>query len=266
MWVVVVAACGHEGGHNVAKKQKTLEELKPLWSAKVQAKLDKVIAAAKAAGDGELGAPADPALALDLEWDDEKAHPNAFAVQLDELQSATELAPTPVPFDPAKEIEKAMAEGRTPDLVPRMRHPRFTFQSDGHSHVFKAKWLLGVPNANGQYPEYVLDQFVNAKYMLVVTPSEVAWPGAPSGVDFESGRVKLRATLIDIDTAKPLGGFETTATSSDKVRLSADTHDQAMQDTLDRDFIAESSVAVVKGVAARWPGAKTPLTWSSRGY
>jgi hypothetical protein len=266
MGLVVIAACGREGGHNAAPKQKSLEEIKAAWGAKVQAKLDKVIAAAKAASGGELGAPGDAQLALDFQWSDPTSHPNAFAVQLDDVQSATELPKPPPAFDPAAEIEKAAAEGRTPNLMPPMRHPLSAFQSNGNNHVYKAKWLLGVPGTAGQYPEYVFDQFVGAKYMLVVTPTELTWPAAPNGSSFQSGRAKLRAVLIDIDSAKPLGGFETSADSSDKVKITSDTHDQAMQDMIDKDLLAESSDAIVKGVEARWPGAKTPLNWSGRSY
>ena len=43
----------------VAKKPKTVEELKAEWGTKVQARLEKVVAAAKAANGSELGAPGD---------------------------------------------------------------------------------------------------------------------------------------------------------------------------------------------------------------
>jgi len=267
IWTIaVVAACGRSGGHNVVKKDKTLEELKPVWGAKVQAKLDKVIAAAKAATSAELGAPGDAQLALDFEWDEEKDHPNVFAVQIEDMQSATELRPTPPPQPSlADEAWKAAEEGK-PIVIkpPEPSHPRFTFQDDGHSHVFKAKALLGVPNTGGQYPEYVYDQFVNAKYMLVVMPGEVVWPSA-EGATFQTGGAKLRAILVEIDTAKPLGGFETTAQNSDKVLVNDLTGPaERIQAKLDKDFLAESGTAVVKGVEQRWPGTKTPLDWGVR--
>jgi hypothetical protein len=266
MCIALVAACGRDGKGPVEKKQKTVEELKAAWGTKVQARLEKVVAAAKAASGAELGAPGDAQLALDFEWDDEKAHPNAFAVQLDDVLSATEPRPAPVKPDPAAEIEKAMAEGRTPvfDLGPT--HPPFAFKGAGYFHVQKAKGLLGIPTAFAS-PEYVYDQFVNAKYVLVISPSDVTWPKA-TGMDFETGSARLRAVLIEIDTAKPLGGFEATAHNSSEVRVpeaptgvNADLqkYDDSVQRKLDTDFLNELGKPVAKGIETRWPGTKRPL-------
>src|ERR1041385_1663469 len=94
MCMVVLAGCGHHDAQPKAKP-KTADELKKDWGAKVQAKLDKVVAAAKAAEGADLGAPGDGKLALDFAYDDDKDHPNAIAVQSDDVLSAT--APRPAP-------------------------------------------------------------------------------------------------------------------------------------------------------------------------
>lgn len=254
--IVLVAACGGSN-EKPAAKEKTPEELKAAWGPKVKARLDKVIAAAKAASGGELGTPGDAKLALDFDWDDAKAHPNAIAVQLDDVQSATELRAVPKVPGP-DDAWKDFADGKAVVITPESeQHARFTFQADGKSHVFKAKALLGVPNASGQYPEYVYDQFVNAKYLLVVTPGDVQWAVA-SGSTFQSGTAPMRAMLVEIDTAKPLGGFETTAHNSDKVTVNETKSGLNPKDKLDKDLRGASGKAILEGITQRWPGAKTP--------
>jgi hypothetical protein len=103
--------------------------------------------------------------------------------------------------------------------------------------------------------------------MLVVSPRDVKWPTV-GGMSFESGTAKLRAVLIEIDTAKPLGGFEVMASNSDKVRVpspptgvNADLqkYSESVQRDLDDDFLNELGTAVVTGLEARWPGTKTPI-------
>src|SRR4051794_39017398 len=93
MSIVLLAACGHSSGDPSAVKDKPPAEVKQAWSSKVQARLEKLAAAAKAAAGGELGAPGDVKLALDFDDDDATKHPNAIAVQLDDVQSATEGRP-----------------------------------------------------------------------------------------------------------------------------------------------------------------------------
>jgi len=269
MVIALVTACGRGGENAPAKKEKSVEELKAEWGTKVQARLEKVVAAAKAASGAELGAPGDAQLALDFEWNDPKAHPNAFAVPLEDVLSATEPRPEPPKYDPAKEIEKAMAEGRDPVLTPPTNHPPFTLVHGGFHHVERAKGLLGIPSASAS-PEYVYNAFVTAKYVLVVTTLGMAWPEA-AGKDFTSGTAKLRAVLIDIETGKPLGGFEATSHNSDKVRVpSAPTgvnadlqrYFDSVQRTLDNDFLDEVGGAVAKGIETRWPGSKVPIDLS----
>lgn len=276
-WVLValVAACGRDGGQN-AVKEKTRAELTAAWGTKVKDRLDKVVAAAKAASAADLGAPGDAQLALDFVHREGK-HPNAFAVQFDDVQSATEpRPPPPPPYNAAAEIESAMAEGRDPVFKrPRPPHPLFTFQADHDSHVSVAKDLLGViaagsgsaDTANLRYgDEEMLEQFVNAKYVLVVTPTDVQWPELPSDDEFVPGKATLRAMLIEIDTAKPLGGFETTAQSSDKVRVLETADYDAVARKVDGDFLAEASTAVAKGIETRWPGAKAPASFGHTSY
>ncbi len=256
--LVLVAACGNE--KPAAPKQKTLEDLKPVWGNKVKAKLDKVIAAASAASAADLGAPGDAPLTLDFDWDDAKAHPNAIAAQIDDVQSATELRAVPEP-QTADEAWNAAAEGKPIEIKPPSeQHGRFTFQDDGKNHVFKAKALLGVPNTGGQYPEYIYDQFVNAKYVLVVMPGDLQWAVA-EGSTFQSGSAPMRAILVEIDTAKPLGGFETTAQSSDKVKVTETKSGTNTRDKLDKDLQGAAGKAIVDGIQQRWPGAKTPYDW-----
>lgn len=266
MVIALVAACGRGGEKAAPKKEPSVEELKATWGTKVQARLEKVVAAAKAADGAELGAPGDAQLALDFEWNDPKAHPNVFAVQLDDVLSATEPRPAPVKNDPAKEIEKAMAEGRDPVFKFEPSHPAFSLNHAGYDHVAKAKGLLGIPTAFPS-PEYVYDQFVNAKYVLVISASDVKWPNA-GGNSFETGIAQLRGVLIEIDTAKPLGGFDVKAESSDKVRIpkpptgvNADLqkYQESVQTKLDNDFLNELGGSVAKGIETRWPGTKTPL-------
>ena len=256
--IAIVAACG--SNEKAAPKKKTVEELRSVWGAKVKKKLDKVVAAAKGASGGELGTPGDAQVALDFEWDDEKAHPNAFAVQIDDVQSATEprvVVKAPGPED----AWQLAADGKPVVITPEAdQHSRFTFQDDGASHVVKAKALLGVGGGGGEYPEYVYEQFVDAKYMLVVTPGEVQWAVA-AGETFQTGSAPMRAVLIEIDTAKPLGGFEVTAHSSEKVMVAETKTGTNAKDKLDRDLKGASGKAIVDGIKQRWPGAKTPYGW-----
>jgi hypothetical protein len=255
--IVLVAACG---GNNEQAKKKTPEELKSAWGAKVKAKLDKVVAAAKVASGGDLGTPGDAKLALDFEWEDATAHPNAIAVQIDDVQSATE--PRAVQKDPNADAWKNAEEGK-PIVVTldSEKHARFTFQTDYKSHVFKAKALLSVPKAGDEYPEYVYDQFVNAKYLLVVTPGDVQWAVA-EGSTFQPGAAPMRAVLVDIETAKPLGGFEATAHNSKEIKVTETKSGMNTKDKLDDDLRGASGKAIVEGINQRWPGSKTPiLSW-----
>lgn len=275
-WVclALVAACGRDGGGQSTAKEKSVDELKAVWGTKVQGRLEKVVAAAKAANGAELGAPGDAQLALDFEWNDAKAHPNVFAVQADDLLSATEARPVPVKKDAAAaaaaEIVKAAEEGRDPvvnvEAIMEPSHPAFALTSGGYGHVEKAKGLLGIPTAFAS-KEYVYDQFVNAKYVLVISPTDVQWPKV-GGSTFESGMAKLRGVLIEIDTAKPLGGFEVIAHNSEKVRVppaptgvNADyqKYIESVQRNVDNDFLGELGTAVVTGIETRWPGSKTPV-------
>jgi len=243
IWIAALAACGNSGQGN-AVKSKTAEEIKKEWGPKAQKKLDKIVKAATAA-TGVLGTPGDSQLALDFVWSDEKDHPNAIAVQVDDVQSAT--APRP---EPPSELE---------GLPPL--HPRFRFQDDGHNHVLNAKELLGIEKGSPTTSEHVFRQIDDAKYLLVVTPNPVHWPNV-AGNTFEPGTVPLRAILVEIETAKPLGGFETTARSSDEVLVNEKY--QKRDEKVVKDFFNQAGRAVVKGIEQRWPGAKTPLDWGFR--
>jgi hypothetical protein len=256
MYAFLIAACSK--GDAPKPPVKTTEQLKQEWGAKVSAKLEKIVAAAKAANGADLAG--DAKLTLDFDWDDPGRHPNAIAVQIDDVQSATEHRPEPKSGTPSYEEIAKKAEAGEAIMPPGVAHPRFTFQDDGTSHVYKAKTLVGVIKEQGQYPEYVYDQLVNAKYVLVVTPGEVTWPSA-SGEKFQGGTAAMRAVLVEIETAKPLGGFEAVGVSSDKVFVRASANDDQLQSKLDADLIAESGRAIVKGIEQRWPGAKTPLDY-----
>src|SRR3954469_3184378 len=109
--LVLVAACGHSSGDKPTVREKSPEDVKKEWSPKVQAKLEKIVLAAKAAGAGELGAPGDAKLALDLQLD-EDAHPNTITVQSDEVESATTPRPKPLTQEEATQAwVKATEEG-----------------------------------------------------------------------------------------------------------------------------------------------------------
>lgn len=261
IWIAVLAACS-KGGHNVAPKERPPEAVKAEWSPKVQAKLAKIVAAAKAADGADLGTPGDQKLALDFDWDD-AAKPNAIAVQIDDVQSATAPRPKPPAAPTADAAWNAAAEGK-PIALPGPPHPRFSMQEDRYNTVYMGKQLLGIEDSSVAR-EYVYDQLVSAKYVLVVVPGEVTWAD-PSGSKFEGGHVHMRATLVDIDAAKPLGGFEIDGVSSDKVlvdesSLTDPKYRDQLYAKLDRDLLIESSRAIVTGIAQRWPGAKTPLGW-----
>jgi len=253
-------------------EEKTPEQVKSEWGTKVQAKLEKIVAAAKAADGADLAAAGDAKLALDFDYNDAAKHPNAIAVQVDDVQSATAARPKP----PAKsdDLWQRAADGKPIELPSMSHHPaRFALQTDRGNHVYTAKQLLGIEEGSVA-PAYWYDQLVNAKYLLVVTPGQVQWPTI-DGTTFKSGSVPLRAVLVDIDTAKPLGGFETTATNSDKVLVSKNDMAKAFIDdkarervdaALTKDFLHEAGRAVIKGIEQRWPGAKTPLDWGYHYY
>jgi len=262
-WIALIAlaACGHAGCDKSAAK-KAPEDVKKEWSPKVQAKLEKIAAAAKATtSTSELGAPGDAKLGLDFDHVDAAKHPNAIAVQLDDAQ----LEPRPKP--PTLEQQGAVAwanasEGKAV-APPGPSHPQFTFQNEYSNRVFEAKQLLGIEDSRIA-SEWEYDQLVNAKYLLVVVPGEVQWPSA-EGSTLLPGNVPFRATLVEIDTAKPLGGFESAAHSSSEVTVKYDRdHDlsEAAHHQLEENFLSEYGKAVVQGIQQRWPDAKMPiLAW-----
>jgi hypothetical protein len=255
-------------------QEKTPEQVKSEWGTKVQAKLEKIVAAAKAADGADLVAIGDAKPALDFDYDDAAKHPNAIAVQVEDVQSATAARPKPPSPPKNDDLWQRAAEGKPIEPPSMSHHPaRFALQTDSCNHVYDAKRLLGIEEGSVA-PAYWYDQLVNAKYLLVVTPGEVKWPTI-EGTTFKGGSVRLHAVLVDIDTAKPLGGFETTATNSDKVLLSKDDMAKAFIDdkarervnaALDKDFLHEAGRAIVNGIEQRWPGAKTPLDWGYNYY
>lgn len=242
---VMAAACGKGGGG---------DKPAPVAPDKVAAKLDKIIAAAKASDGAALGAPGDN-LALDFQWDLSDLHPNAIAVQSDQVVDA-KTVPQPPKGKDAVAVINAGSDLNPEDFV---EHPRFSFQSDSHDHILQAKTLLGVPGAKGNGYPFMNAQLVAAKYVLVVTPHDIKWPYSTVGT-FAGGHVKMTAELVDIDTGKPLGGFETTGASSDIVK----TYDKTLanaQERVDADFLVQASHAIAKGIQQRWPSAKVPESW-----
>lgn len=255
---VVLVACGKDGSAPPAKKEKTADEVKQEWSARIKSKLEKVVAAARAAKGAELGAPGDATRALDFNWGKD-AHPNAIAVQIDDVRSAT--APRAKATSADDPLAKAAALTR--------QHPRFSFQEDNADPVYEAKQLLGIEDSQ-VLPEFVYDQFVGAKYILVVTPGDVTWP-EEDGSTFKPGNAPLRAILVDIDSAKPLGGFDAVGRSSDKVLVEEKSlvepgNSAELAKKLDQDFMEQAGHAIVKGIEQRWPGAKTPLDFGFRSW
>ena len=240
----LAAGCGKTGGDKPAA---------PIDNAKVAARLDKIVAAGKAADGAAL---AGDNLALDFEWDAPDRHPNAVAVQSDQIADAKSV-PADAPKASVGFDDLASGTDVKPeDLAP---HPRFTFQDRSHDHILQAKTLLGVAGAKGNGYAYMPEQLVAAKYVLVVTPREVKWAYATVGT-FVGGHVKMTAVLVDIDTGKPLGGFEATAESSDKVKTYDKTFSNA-QERVDVDLMTQASTAIIDGIKKRWPGAKVPSSF-----
>jgi hypothetical protein len=193
-------------------------------------------------------------------------HPNAIVVQVDDAT----IAPRPLP--PSKEQlagaawDEMAKTGELKDeqvaalIKPR---PRFTFQSEHRNRVYEAKQLLGIED--GQVgPEWHYAQLVDAKYVLVVSPSDVHWPTA-EGNALTPGTAMFRATLVEIETAKPLGGFQSATKSSETISVEYDRDhalDEAATRKFEQDLMSRYSQAIVKGIEERWPGSKVPtLAW-----
>ena len=230
-WMAVIAlgACGCSGGEKSTAK-KPPEQVKNEWAPKVQAKLEKiVVAAAEASASSDTATPSPGGAKLVLDFDDGDAtkHPNAIVVQLDNAG----LTARPKPQDQQADMWDKLSQADAPITVPGPPRPLITFQSDHRNRVYEAKQLLGIEElgrGDELAPEWHYDQLVNAKYVLIVTPAEVEWP-TTEGSDLIPGKVPFRATLFEIDTAKPLGAFESAAKSTDKVSVQYD-RDHALSD------------------------------------
>src|SRR5215203_2282700 len=119
---ICVVACG--GGST----DKTREQLAKEYGTKLEARLDKLVAANRAgrAAIDALGAPGDAQLALDFDFRAPERHPNAIAAHTEDLDDAKQPAASDKPGD------RILSGG-----------PKLVFAEDDSNHVYLAKSLLG---------------------------------------------------------------------------------------------------------------------------
>lgn len=244
---ICVVACGS------SSKDKTREQLAKEYGPKLDARLDKLVAANRAgrAALDALGAPGDAQLALDFNFKAADRHPNAIAAHTEDLEDAKKPAASDDPGD------RILSGG-----------PKLVFAENDDNHVYLAKSVLGVEKLVSYYHEYPLKQILDAKYVLVVYPKSFTPPSTGlGGSDFKPGAAAATAVLVEIETGKALGGFDVTATNSEEVSVNVRKRDGASdaEDKIRDDLYAQIGKAIADGISKRWPGAKTPSNWG-HGY
>lgn len=228
--IIGLVACGKDS------TPKTRQQLQKEYGDKLTARLDKLAAASLAGrvGMSSLGTPGDQQLALDFTVLGEKPKPNAMAVH-------------------TGDIEDPKAAATYTDVV---------FAEDMYNQVKNAKYVLGVEPSMSHAREDHVKQVLDVKYVLVVYPTEYRAPRAGLS-DFTPGLARGTAVLVEIETGKPLGGFEFAASNDEEVFVKVRQSDGASdaEDKVKKDLWANTGKAISEGIAKRWPGAKAPYNY-----
>ena len=228
--IVALAACGGDA------KPKTAEQLRKDYGPQVEAKIAKMIAAAKL----PAGAPSAPPVPLELrgttKFGDDPGHAtNAIAVSSGELGEAAETA-------------------------DEHKNHSFQFQDDSDNHVYNARKVLTDPPAYRQTNEIALKELLAARYLLIVSGSMSDGHVTSSG--FAPGEAEGTVVLVDLDAGKRLDEFTFTAKSSDKLYTSSSsTGSSDADEKIKRDLRHATTQAIRDGIAKKWPGSGLPINW-----
>jgi hypothetical protein len=239
---LVVAGCGKSG-----PKEKTVDDLRTEYKPRIEARLEKLVAAdraGKAAIASGLGQPGDSKLALDFEYQADTHKPNAIVAHTEDLEDAK------------KPAQSAKPEDRGP-----LTGPKLIFAENDRNHVLLGKSLIGIEKGGFQH-EYMTRQLVDAQYVLVVYPTSFK-PAMAIGSSFTPGTATGTAVLVEIESGKPLGGFEFTAQSSDEIHVSVSKRSGTSNadDKVRDDLYSQTGKAIANAIKVRWPGAKVPTNW-----
>jgi hypothetical protein len=101
-----------------------------------------------------------------------------------------------------------------------------------------------------------LDQLLRARYVLVVVTHEVRMPRPEGAAQFEAGRVGGAALLFEIEAAVLRGGFTYFAEN----RWAVAGRDATVGEKLVRDLRTRFAAEVVRGIGARFPAGRPPVT------
>ncbi len=232
----VLALIGCGGGNGTSK---TRQDLEAEYGTKLKPRMESLIAAGKVADQNRssLGIVGNPPADVDLDYNEEDHAGNTVIVQFDDLASASEDA-----------------------------NPSFRFADLDHDEVRTAKsWTgakVGLKSGNFGVFEAALQHVVGAKYVLVVFPTLLAAPSLGLGATtFVPGQAQATVVLVEIQGAKPLGGFEVKVTNSDEVMMKRKTSGDEMQRKVDADLAAQLGKGIADGIRKRWKGAKAPYNW-----
>jgi hypothetical protein len=233
---LAVVGCG--GG----KKTKTNGDLQNEYGAKLKPRMEALIAAGKVADQnrGTLGAAGDPPAGIDVDYNEDDHAGNTVIAQFDDLASLTEDA-----------------------------KPAFRFSDLSNDEVRTAKsWTgakVGLQSGDWSVFEPALQHVVGAKYVLVVFPNLIAPPSMGiGGTSFTAGQASATVVLVEIDGAKPLGGFEVKATNSGEIMTKKSSGlgaGEQKQRKIEADLAAQLGKEIADGIRKRWKGAKAPYNW-----
>ncbi len=230
MSLAIVAACGKG-----PPKSKSSDELKTEYGARMEPRLAKLYAAKEA---NEFASDANvPNIVVHVGTDTLVAE-------------ATDLVK-----EPNRRNTDRYDQTSEPGLFPLDDNPVFNARSLAGSEK-------GYISATDE-PDYKL--VLEAKYVLIVNTQWDSYGAAAGGVStFVPFKVHGRATLAEIETAKPLGGFEFSATNSPELTsrtytspASGTTNDA--QRVVREDFVKQYRAAISSGIKTRWPGSTTTL-------
>jgi hypothetical protein len=228
--LLLLVGCG--GG----KSEKSIEQLRTEHLDKVRARLQLLPKIATAA-EGVIDESAKPSEALDFS-DTDDASPklvNAIAVQIQDLGASDADADPPLRFAELDDDHVRMAKR------------------------FAGVKVSGSDTGNWAYFEYMLKDFEDAKFVLVVKPTQVT-KGSAFGTSFTPGTVSSTNVLVDLATMKAIGSFTVTATNDEKIILGKYA-DKDPQPHVDKDLGANWGHAIAEGIGKRWPNSKTPWNW-----
>jgi hypothetical protein len=231
LFVVALALLGCGGGGG--KEGKSRLEVAKEYGPRIQVRMDKLVAAAKAAqAPGlSLGAPGDSKLTLDAQ--------NMFVAY-------------------AGDLEDAKAPGA--NEIPSKTVPHFLSEFGNLPVIGKVALRTTSDDSRGYLSEETIKRLLDAKYVVViiVKPGDYRSPEADSAsASYVGGSIDGTGVGVEIETGKPIGGFTFHAESSKelKVTVSSDGQARALAPAL-VDMHRRTAKEIAAAINARWPGSK----------